>query len=479
MPLTERQQSELNVAILDYLRENGYQETLEVFARETQLSPPKVPAKILEKKWSAVVRLTTKLSQLERRLSTTEVRLKQAQPFEFSDFAGSKKMYDEVIPNAEKFKLKGHQKAINRVLFHPNYTWLVSCGDDAKIGVWDYETGKLEKWLRGHTRAIFDLAFNMNGTLLASCGADTSVKVWNFDDEFRCLKTLNGHDHSVTGVCFLTLNETDVVVSASRDGTVKIWDIQSGYCTKTITDAHDGEWVKKVVVSYEGSLFATCSVDQTVRVFSSSSKSKNMEQIQVFRGHEHVVENMVFSNPNADKVITQSLQGALGRLSSQHSYRPNQLNTNSNENENKSGFDSDESSDSDSEDNNNNNNENENNNTHQPPKYLASASRDKNVCIWEIATGKRVMVLKGHENWVRSLVFHPCGKYLISSADDKSIRVWDLSKQRIHSTMIDAHKGFIASIDWHPKSSLLASAATSRDLNIWYYDKTKDAIVDF
>lgn len=102
------------------MRDNNFEETFNAFTRETQLSPAATDSsKILEKKWTAVIRLTTKLAQLEKRLSSTEVKLKQVQPFNYSDFIGNKKLYDELIPNSAKYKLRGHQKAVNRVLFHP------------------------------------------------------------------------------------------------------------------------------------------------------------------------------------------------------------------------------------------------------------------------------------------------------------------------------------------------------------------------
>eukprot|EP00483_Globobulimina_turgida_P011199 UN11220 len=238
MPITDKQKKELNTAILEYLRDHGYAKTLDSFLDETKEEIPDKNFKILERKWTAVVRLTAKVHELESKLIETENELKVAKPFNYNSFKGPKKLFDELLPNKQKYHLKGHQKGINKVLFHPNYSWLVTCGDDSKIGVWDYETGKLEKWLRGHTNSICDLSFNTNGTYLASSSVDMSVKIWNFEDEFRCEKTLNGHDHAVTGVAFLRHND-NLILSCSRDGTVKIWELESGYCTNTLSDVHD------------------------------------------------------------------------------------------------------------------------------------------------------------------------------------------------------------------------------------------------
>eukprot|EP01084_Bolivina_argentea_P298767 514908_1 len=351
MPITDKQKKELNTAILEYLRDNGYDKTLETFLDESKRELPEKNLKILERKWTAVIRLTSKVQELESKLIETEDELKQAKPFNYNSFKGPKKLFDDLLPNKQKYHMKGHQKAINKVLFHPNYSWLVTCGDDSKIGVWDYETGKLEKWLRGHTNSICGLSFNPSGTYLASSSVDMSVKIWNFEDEFRCEKTLNGHDHAVTGVMFLRHND-NLLISCSRDGTVKIWELESGYCSKTLSDVHDGEWVKRVDVSYDGSLLATCSVDKTIKVLDIK---KDFREIGVYRGHEHVVEEVRFSNPNTDDIITH----------------------NSNKKSDESESDSDDN-DSDNDNSLINGTENQ-----KPPRFVASASRDKSIIIWE------------------------------------------------------------------------------------------------
>ena len=61
---------------------------------------------------------------------------------------------------------------------------------------------------------------------IASCSADMSVKLWDFST-FDCIKTLQGHDHNVSSVTFLPSG--DFLVSSSRDKTIKIWEVATGY----------------------------------------------------------------------------------------------------------------------------------------------------------------------------------------------------------------------------------------------------------
>jgi len=69
-----------------------------------------------------------------------------------------------------------------------------------------------------------------------------------------------------------------------------------------------------------------------------------------------------------------------------------------------------------------------NNNNNSGGQFLVSGSRDLKIKIWHVPTATCVKTLVGHDNWVRSVLFHPSGKFIVSSSDDKSICVWDLTK---------------------------------------------------
>jgi platelet-activating factor acetylhydrolase IB subunit alpha len=142
---------------------NGYSEALDVFRKEAEV-PTEVERKyrgLLEKKWTSVIRLQKKVMELEAKLSETEKELIEGAPTK------AKRTPTEWIPrHPEKFKLSGHRATVNRVIFHPIFSMMVSASEDATIKVWDFETGEYERTLKGHTDSVQDIAFDGQGKLL-------------------------------------------------------------------------------------------------------------------------------------------------------------------------------------------------------------------------------------------------------------------------------------------------------------------------
>ncbi|XP_070838929.1 lissencephaly-1 homolog B isoform X2 [Chaetodon trifascialis] len=296
MVLSQRQRDELNRAIADYLRSNGYEEAYSTFKKEAELDMneevDKKYAGLLEKKWTSVIRLQKKVMELESKLNEAKEEMTHG------GSVGQKRDPKEWIPRPpERYALSGHRAPVTRVIFHPVFSVMVTASEDATIKVWDYEAGDFERTLKGHTDSVQDISFDQTGKLLASCSADMSIKLWDFQG-FECIRTMHGHDHNVSSVAIMP--NGDHIVSASRDKTIKMWEVATGYCVKTFTGHR--EWVRMVRPNQDGSLIASCSNDQTVRVWVVASKECKAE----LREHEHVVECIAWAPDSAHPTILEA-----------------------------------------------------------------------------------------------------------------------------------------------------------------------------
>jgi WD40 repeat protein len=76
-------------------------------------------------------------------------------------------------------ELRGHQGAVNGIVFQPNSTRLASGGVDRTVRIWDVISGTQILTLHGHRRPIQRLAFSADGATLASTSLDGTVQLWD------------------------------------------------------------------------------------------------------------------------------------------------------------------------------------------------------------------------------------------------------------------------------------------------------------
>lgn len=116
---------------------------------------------------------------------------------------------------------EGHEAAVNAVLFLPG-GGLASAGDDFDVILWGPE-GHLERRLEGHAGKVMALAVSPDGQTLASASWDGSVGLWPLAG--GAPRFLKGHDAGVNDVLFLADGR---LLSASVDGTIRLWDVDTG-----------------------------------------------------------------------------------------------------------------------------------------------------------------------------------------------------------------------------------------------------------
>jgi WD40 repeat protein len=58
--------------------------------------------------------------------------------------------------------------------------------------------------------------------------------------------------------------------------------------------------------------------------------------------------------------------------------------------------------------------------------YVATASKDKSIKLWELESGREIRSFLGHEKTVNNIAFTSDGNYLLSASQDKTVKAWNI-----------------------------------------------------
>ncbi|MFJ9558460.1 NB-ARC domain-containing protein, partial [Streptomyces fuscichromogenes] len=89
--------------------------------------------------------------------------------------------------------------------------------------------------------------------------------------------------------------------------------------------------------------------------------------------------------------------------------------------------------------------------------WLATASYDSKVRIWERATGACTATLTGHTSSVGSVAIAPDGSWLATAGNDETVRIWDRATGACTATLT-GHTSSVGSVAIAPDGSWLATA---------------------
>ena len=111
--------------------------------------------------------------------------------------------------------------------------------------------------------------------------------------------------------------------------------------------------------------------------------------------------------------------------------------------------------------------------------YLASGSRDNNICLWDVHQPESApfpFVLKGHKDWVWSVAFSPDGRTLASGSRDRTIRLWELnweSKKFELKHELRSHTDEVRAVAFSPDGSILATGSRDTTVRLWAVEDRK------
>ena len=97
---------------------------------------------------------------------------------------------------------------------------------------------------------------------------------------------------------------------------------------------------------------------------------------------------------------------------------------------------------------------------------LASASADKTIKIWNLATGQEIRTLTGHSSFINYLVISPDGQTLASASADKTIKLWNLATGQEIRTFT-GHSNYVNYLAISPDGQTLVSSSADKTIKVW------------
>ncbi|KAJ2452059.1 hypothetical protein EV183_003175 [Coemansia sp. RSA 2336] len=168
-----------------------------------------------------------------------------------------------------------HDAEITGLAFHPNGLVLASCSADRSVKLFDISAahGKHSFQSFADNYAFRSIAFHPSGDYLAAGSDAHEVRLYSVRTAKAYLLSAgpeaDRHSAGIAQVAYSGCGK--LVVSASGDGSVKLWDAVGGRCVRTIARAHDGRAATAVSFSRNSKHILTTGRDSSVRLWETGS----------------------------------------------------------------------------------------------------------------------------------------------------------------------------------------------------------------
>ena len=256
----------------------------------------------------------------------------------------------------------------------------------------------------GHANPISSIAISRDGRYIISGSKDGTIRIWDVKGgniigtiyRHFCFKFLR-RDSIVVAIC----PDSKYFVSGGKDGTIKIWNFEKYekpikvFCRRPgfFHRFWPGSPITSAAISPDGKYIVSGSRDSTIEVW-------NMEDgklIRTLRGHEGDVTSVAIS-PDG--------------------------------------------------------------------KYIVSGSRDSTIKVWNMEDGRLIRTLRGHARSVTSVAISPDGRFIVSGSDDNTIKIWSMEDVRLIKTL-SGHKGDVTSVAISPDGRYIVSGSEDGTIRVW------------
>ncbi|KAF7257848.1 hypothetical protein EG68_05162 [Paragonimus skrjabini miyazakii] len=213
-----------------------------------------------------------------------------------------------------------HKASVNDIDVSVNNQLVATASRDKTLKIWKVAKHGLEcvGVLQGHRRGVWSVRFSSREKVVLSASGDGDIKLWNLKD-FSCIRTFEGHAQPVYKAVFISNDRQ--ILSCDQKGLVRLWDVSkptggsSGIestddsVTSRVFEAHEGR-IWSLVLTPDESGFFTGGEDETLCYFQDVTQ-------QMLEERAKKQEDFIQTRQRLDNLIEQKQFAAALRLSVQ------------------------------------------------------------------------------------------------------------------------------------------------------------------
>ncbi|XP_064642967.1 protein qui-1-like [Lineus longissimus] len=370
-------------------------------------------------------------------------------------------------------QLDEHKSKVTSIAVARNcFQAAIGCAD-GKLHIYNFRSRKLQKTYSDLSQAITSVAISGNDSYVMGSTKD-HVYFWklNQDQDLKVdsqdVRTEDEHTDVVT--CIAVSNDGKTAISGSKDGTVKVWNLEVSDLVDTL-DAHNGP-ITCVAMASDDAFIVSGSEDKMVKVWSNSLGIV----VTNFKEHLHEISNVCILKDNLC-ILSTDVGGVLKLWKADHGHTKltfsghaevmavspcglfsasgastclniwtvldgDQIKSVSHAERITCvvfTFDS---------------------------QYIVTGSVDKSLKVWETQTGKLTQVLVEHDAMITTIAVTNCNQHVVSGSADTKILVWNLTTGTVEHHL-SGHSGTVTALRLTSDGTVLISGSKDGTLRVW------------
>lgn len=331
----------------------------------------------------------------------------------------------------EKTKKDAKKAEVTSVAFSPDGNQLAGGSTDGTVSLWQVLDGSLVNTLKSHTKNVTGVFFSPDGLALFSASWDGKVSMVNVVDG-KSIRTFTGQyileaAISADGNTLATYDHRNY----SSEGTLVLWDVQSGKKIKTIVGAekYSSSDITDIALSSDGQFLAAAWEDHSAKIWSVTSgiTQNTFEDLQPKDGWYYLEDFALAFSPDSQSLLMAGTN-TIGMWDAKKGTLLNSVKIKS---------------------------EGVNDLAFSPDGQTLAAIEGPNINLWQFPVGS----LRPSDDLLQSngnIDFSPDGSTLLVSMFDRTVQLWPLSDQGVRKSFETDKKEYIRAVAYSPDGKTFA-----------------------